>query len=143
MQKIKDERLILRNLKNIRVTYVIQTLGIIGILGYDLITKGMSGMTDNPLWFVFIVTTIVTAYLSMNISVEHEIEKSSPKKGLKISITVLIIICLAAGILLSLIDGFNMMNGFIFPGILFICFFVPIYYLYHLRKKGKEDFEDK
>ncbi|RLL45491.1 hypothetical protein D8M04_11645 [Oceanobacillus piezotolerans] len=143
MQKIKDERLILRNLKNIRIAYVIQTLGIIAILGYDLVTKGIGGMTNNPLWFVFIVTTIVSALLSMNISVEHESEKSSPKKGLKISITVLVLICIAAGIIISLIDGFNMMNGFVLPGIFFICGFFPIYYIYHLRKKREENFEDK
>lgn len=49
--KIKDERLQLKNLKNIRIVYIVQTIGMILILGYDFINEGISGMTDNPLWF--------------------------------------------------------------------------------------------
>ncbi|MDX8047330.1 hypothetical protein SH601_15280 [Gracilibacillus sp. S3-1-1] len=142
MQKIRDERLTLKNLNNIRIAYIIQTLGIIGILGYDLATKGMSGMTNNPLWVVFIITTTLSAYLSMTISVEHESKKSSPKKGLKISLLVLVLICLAIGIIISLVDGFNMMNGLLLPGIILLCGVIPIYYIYHLRNKRNADLED-
>lgn len=39
MQKIKDERLILKNLKNIRIAFVIQSLGIILILFNDFFKK--------------------------------------------------------------------------------------------------------
>lgn len=143
MKKIKDERLILRNLQNIRIAYIVQTLGILGILGYDFITKGIDGMMDNPLWFVFMVTVIVSAYLSMSISVDHEVKKSSPKKGLAIALCVLVLICLAVGTLVSFMDGFTMMNAFILPGIFFICGFVPAYYIYHLRKKRDGDMEDQ
>ena len=45
MQKIKDERLKLKNLQNIRITYGVQTLGILGILIYEWVTKGIDGMT--------------------------------------------------------------------------------------------------
>ncbi|MFD1452764.1 hypothetical protein [Oceanobacillus sojae] len=73
MKKIKDERLKLKNLKDIRVLFLIQTIGIVvGILGYDFGTKGIDGMTDNPLWYVFMITAIVSAYLSIGISVDHE-----------------------------------------------------------------------
>lgn len=41
MNKLRDERLILQNLKNTRIAYIIQTLGILGILGYDAITTGL------------------------------------------------------------------------------------------------------
>jgi len=92
LQKIKDERLLLKNLQNLRIAYILQTLGIIGILGYDLITKGIDGMRENPLWFVFILTTVVSAFLSMNISVEYESQKRSPKKGFLISLVVLTLI---------------------------------------------------
>lgn len=51
IRKITDERLKLKNLKNIRILFLIQNIGIIAILGYDLITKGMAGMTSNPLLF--------------------------------------------------------------------------------------------
>lgn len=80
MKKIKDERLIMKNLQNIRIAYIIQTIGILGILGYYLVTKGMDGMTDNPIWYVFIVTAIVSTYLSMNVNVDHENRKKDPKK---------------------------------------------------------------
>ncbi len=86
MKKIKDERLKLKNLKNIRIAYIVQTVGIIGILGYDLVTKGLDGMTANPLWFVFMITTVIFAYLTISISIDHETDEKSPKKGLTVSI---------------------------------------------------------
>ena len=75
MQKIKDERLKLKNLHNIRITYGVQTLGILGILIYEWVTKGIDGMTKNPLWFVFILTSIVSAFLSMDIGVRETAKK--------------------------------------------------------------------
>ncbi|MFA1821794.1 hypothetical protein ACDX78_16705 [Virgibacillus oceani] len=143
MKKIKDERLKLKNLQNIRIAYGIQTLGILGILGYDLITKGMDGMTDNPLWFVFMITVIVSLYLSMSISVENHRTKTSPKKGLIISLSVLIAICLIVGVLVTLTDGFGILNGLLIGGIFFICGFVPISYIYHLRKKAMDKNADE
>lgn len=104
MKKIKDERLIMKNLQNIKVAYIIQTLGIIGILAYDLITKGLAGMRDNPLWYVFIITSIISAYLSMNISVDHENSKKDPKKGLSLSITIVTLLSVLIGILIILSD---------------------------------------
>ena len=41
MKKIKDERLILQTLKNIRIAFLFQSLGIIGILGYIGFTEGI------------------------------------------------------------------------------------------------------
>ena len=72
MKKIKDDRLILKNLKNIRGAYIIQTLGIFCILGYDWITRGSEAMFESPLWFVFIVSTTALTFFSMDISVAHE-----------------------------------------------------------------------
>ena len=66
MKKITDERLLLKNLKNIRIAYIIQTVGILGILGYDLVTKGVDGMRENPIWLVFIITSVISAYLSIS-----------------------------------------------------------------------------
>ena len=89
MKKITDERLVLKNLKNIRIAYIIQTVGILGILGYDLVTKGLDGMRENPLWIVFMITTVISAYLSMSISADHESNKINPQKSLSISLVVL------------------------------------------------------
>ena len=142
IQKIKDERLKMKNLENIRIAFAVQTLGIIGILGYDLVTKGMDGMTSNPLWFIFIITGVVMVYLQMNISVDHESEKKDAKKGLTISLTVLISISIIVGVLVYLTEGFGIFDGILFGGILFVCGLIPIYYIYHLRKKREEDSKD-
>lgn len=54
MKKIKDERLILQTLKNIRISFLFQSLGIIGILGYIGFTEGLDQITKSPLWLLFI-----------------------------------------------------------------------------------------
>ncbi|MEI3604811.1 hypothetical protein SPD48_03830 [Pseudogracilibacillus sp. SE30717A] len=139
MKKITDERLKLQNLKNIRILFLVQNIGIIGILGYDLVTKGLEGMTENPLWFVFMITMVVSLYLSMSISVEHETNSKHPKKGLNISILILVIISAVIGIFVSITDGFNVRDGLIMGGILFICGLIPVIYLYYLRKRRSEE----
>ncbi|WP_331490738.1 hypothetical protein [Aquibacillus rhizosphaerae] len=79
MKKITDERLVLRNLQNIRIVYIVQTLGILIILAYELIQGGMDGMRNNPVWIVFMVSIVVSAYLSMNVSLAHENVKKIQK----------------------------------------------------------------
>jgi UDP-N-acetylmuramyl pentapeptide phosphotransferase/UDP-N-acetylglucosamine-1-phosphate transferase len=135
MKKIKDERLVLKNLQNVRTAYIIQTIGIIGILGYDLITKGMDGMRQNPLWIVFMITTIVSLYLSMNISVDHESSEKSPKKGTVLSLVILTGISVIIGIAVNFTDGFGMLDGLIIGGIIFVCGLIPILYIHQLRTK--------
>lgn len=66
LQRISDERLIIKNMKNIRLTYALQTLGIVGLLGYDFITDGINSIKGTPLWIVFIASTVVLAFLSLN-----------------------------------------------------------------------------
>ncbi|GAA0302625.1 lysylphosphatidylglycerol synthetase-like protein (DUF2156 family) [Gracilibacillus halotolerans] len=139
MEKIKDERLILRNLKNIRIAYIIQTAGILGILGYDIVTKGFDGMRENPLWILFMVSIIVSAYLSMNVSVDYESGEKSPKKGFLISFFIVFLISSVIGILTSLSEGFTIVNGVIIGGILLVCGLIPIVYIYYLRTKRQNE----
>ena len=141
MKMIKDERLKIQNLKNIRIAYIIQTAGILAILGYDLVTKGFDEMMDNPLWFVFMISTIVSAYLSMSISADHESTKKNPKKSLWISIAVLSLITAIFVLVVSLTDGINM--GLMIGGIIFICGIAPIIYLYYLRLKRDKDITEE
>jgi hypothetical protein len=142
LQRINDERLILKNLQNIRVAYAIQTLGIIGVLGYDYITKGMDGMKENPLWIIFIVSTTILAFLSMNISVDFENNKKSPKRGFVISIVVLTLICTSIGFFTALSEGFTVMDGVFIGGIFLICGMVPLLFLFGIRKKRRDEFSD-
>ena len=141
MEKIKDERLVLKNLQNIKTAYIIQTLGIIGILAYDAITKGLDRMTDNPIWYVFTITSIVTAYLSMNISIDHEKSSTSPKKGLFLSFAVLAAICFTLGLLTYLTGTGEWMSSVLVGLVCFVCGAVPIVYVYYLRVKKKQDNE--
>lgn len=122
---------------NLRNT-IIQTIGIIGILGYDSVTKGLDGMRENPLWLVFMITAIVTAYLSMSISADHENNKVNPQKKFSVSLIVLILISTIIGSLVSL-TGFTIINGVIMGGILFICGLIPIVYIYNLRIKRQDE----
>lgn len=122
---------------NLRNT-IIQTIRIIGILGYDSVTKGLDGMRENPLWLVFMITAIVTAYLSMSISADHENNKVNPQKKFSVSLIVLILISTIIGSLVSL-TGFTIINGVIMGGILFICGLIPIVYIYNLRIKRQDE----
>ncbi|WHY86859.1 hypothetical protein QNH39_02995 [Neobacillus novalis] len=139
MKKIRDERLILKNLQNTRIAYLIQTVGILGILGYDLVTKGLDGMRENPLWLAFMITTVISAYLSMSISADHENNKKSPKKSLSISLFVLVIISTIVGFFVTFTEGFTIIDGVIMGGILFICGLVPLIYIYYLRTKRQDE----
>lgn len=142
MKKIKDERLVLRNLQHIRIAYFVQTLGILLILGYELIRGGLEGMRDNPIWSVFMVTTVVYAYLSMSTSVEHERENSSPKKSLTIGLVVTTAIAAGVAVLTSLTPGFAWIDGLLFGGILLICGIIPVIYLYRIRVKRAMELEE-
>lgn len=141
MKKITDERLILRNLQNIRITYLVQTLAIILILGYELVQGGLDAMTDNPVWLVFMLSTVVNSYLSISISVENEREIKNPQKNFLISSIVLVIIVAAVMYLTSITPGFDWQDGGLIGAIIFICGFIPIYYVYRLRMKQKEEFD--
>lgn len=138
MKRITDERLVLRNLQHIKITYMVQTIGILCILGYELFKGGLEGMRDNPLWMVFILTSVVYAYLSMSVSVEHEKEIKNPKKSFIISIIVLAVFTVVFAYLVSITPNFGWEEGLILAVVLFICGFVPVYYIYRLRLKQKE-----
>ena len=64
LKKIKDERLILQTLKNIRIAFLFQSIGIIGILGYIGFNEGIDQITKSPLWLLFILTSMFLAIYS-------------------------------------------------------------------------------
>ncbi|GAB4074535.1 hypothetical protein GCM10028778_20380 [Barrientosiimonas marina] len=134
-----DERLISKNLQKIRIAYAVQTIGIIGILGYDFVAEGMDGMKDDPLWIVFIVSTIVLAFLSMNVSVDHESNKKSAKKGLVISFITLALISIIVGTLTSFSEGFSTTDGILTGVIFIICGCFPFLFLFSLRERKDDD----
>lgn len=84
MKKIKDERLILRNLMNIRIAWIVQNLAILIFLVYQVIkSQETSGVFTygNPLWAVFTIGTYTLVVLSVNVSGPMEDkEKMTHKK---------------------------------------------------------------
>jgi len=138
MKKITDERLIVKNLKSIRGAYAIQTIGILGILGYDWITRGSEAMFENPLWFVFIISTTALTFFSMDISVAHEARKRTPKRSLGISIIIIALISIAVGIFVPFSSKTGPINGLIVGGVLFIIILIPSIYIYYLRTKQQD-----
>ena len=142
MKKITDERLILRNLKNIKITYIVQTIGILSILGYDFF-RGLDRMRENPLWMVFILTSIVSAYLSMSISVEQERAIINPQKSFIIRLVVLTTIVVFISYLTSITPNYGWKDGLLLGSILLMCGSIPMYYVYRLRLKQRQDLQDE
>ncbi|UTH02755.1 hypothetical protein KFV05_01790 [Macrococcoides canis] len=136
MQKIKDERLILKNLKNIRIAFAIQTLGIILILFNEFLKKG-NDIIANPLWILFVLTMTVLAFLSINISVDYDRSNISSDKSLKIGISITLIISSLVTLFVYMTPGYNFFDGLIYGGILFICGFGALLYVYILKKKNE------
>jgi len=95
MKKIKDERLILRNLLNIRIAWIVQNLAILIFMAYQLIkSQDTSGVFTygNPLWAVFTIGTYTLVVLSVNVSGPMEDkEKMTHKKITLISMGVFLI----------------------------------------------------
>lgn len=123
--------------------FIVQTIGILAILGNDLIKGGINQVTANPLWFVLMVSLVVYMYLSMSISVAHEKEIKNPKKGLIISSTVLLAIVILVTYLTAITPGHNWSDGILLGGIFLICGLIPILYIYRLRCQQMEENEDK
>lgn len=141
IKKLTDERLIIRNLKNIRIVFVLQTLGIVGILIYKAIMNGISDILGSPLWYVLMISLIVGAYLNLTIAVDSEEQQqneqmSYPKK---------VLLALGIGIIISLLLIFTSDNpvwsSALIGAVFFLCFLAPITYTHFLKKKWSDDDE--
>lgn len=135
----KDERLTLRNLQITRIAYAIQVIGFVVILGYDYVAGGMEKARENPIWILFIVSTTILAFLSMNISVDYENSKKSAKKGLVISFIAVALISTTIGVFTAISDGHTTTDGIITGLVFLVCGFIPFFFLYTLRTKKEDD----
>ncbi|WP_445486619.1 branched-chain amino acid ABC transporter substrate-binding protein [Niallia sp. 03133] len=143
MQIIRDERLKLKNLRNIRIAFLFQTICIIGILIYDGVKYGLNAVMDNPLYLVILGTSILLGYLNITISVDvydDHVKKPGPYYKT-------IFYSLAVGIIFSFItvltpDG-TTKTGIIVGSVLFLCFFCTFTFAYFLRKKRYNEFKDE
>src|SRR5699024_1280322 len=139
MKKIKDERLKLQNLQNLRIVFMVQTLGILAILGYEFIRFGFDKVISDPLWLVFLITGIVNQYLNLTISVDHENSTKNPKNRLAVSLIILGVIALVIGYFICNINSYDIVDELISSGIIFISGLIPSIYVYRLRVKRNDE----
>lgn len=140
MKKIKDERLILKNLKHIRLAHIVQTIGIISILVYEGVTKGIDAVYLTPLWWVFRLTITVMLFSTISMSIEHDEKDRSPRKFLAgWSVFGLI---LALGVIIIGKDQVGIMKALLAGLVSFIVAMLPGGYIYYLMKRKKELIDD-
>ncbi len=140
MKKIKDERLILQNLKNIRVAFIVQTIGIIGILVYQAITDGIMAFTKNPLWLLLLVVGVVLNYQNLMIANDIEDKKSNPGSYYRILILA-VIIGVVIGLLVKFFPGDSNPNALLAGIAVSLCFLIPfsiVHFLLKRRLKNEE-----
>ena len=56
MKRMTDERLLIKNLKNIRVAFLVQIIGLFAALTYEAITEGPREAISNPIFFSFLLS---------------------------------------------------------------------------------------
>ncbi|MGE7862052.1 branched-chain amino acid ABC transporter substrate-binding protein [Bacillus mobilis] len=141
MKKIKDERLILKTLKNIRIAFIFQYIGVIGILGYIGFTEGIDQITKSPLWLLFILTSIVLSYLQLSVSIDVEENEKEIKLTpyYKIILRSLIIGIVMAIIYIIFSPERPLFEAILTGGILFICFLGSYSISYFIKKRRLQD----
>ncbi len=141
MKKIKDERLILKTLKNIRIAFLFQSLGIIGILGYIGFTEGMDQITKSPLWLLFILTSIVLSYLQLSVSIDVEEGEKDIKLTpyYKIILRSLIVGTIIAIIYIIFSPERPLFEALLTGSIFFICFLISYSVSYFIKKRRLKD----
>jgi len=144
VKKIKDERLILKTLKNIRIAFLFQSLGIIGILGYIGFTEGMDQITKSPLWLLFILTSIVLSYLQLSVSIDVEEGEKDIKLTpyYKIVLRSLIVVIIIAIIYIIFSPERPLFEAILTGSIFFICFLTSYSVSYFIKKRRLQD-DDK
>ncbi|MDM5195421.1 branched-chain amino acid ABC transporter substrate-binding protein [Bacillus hominis] len=141
MKKIKDERLILQMLKNIRVAFIFQSIGIIGILGYIGLTEGINQITKSPLWLLFMFTGILINYLQLSVSIDVEVSEKEMKL---IPYYKIVLRSLILGIIMALIYFIfsperPLFEAILTGSILFVCFLTSYSVSYLIKKRRLQD----
>ncbi|KKI90910.1 branched-chain amino acid ABC transporter substrate-binding protein [Bacillus sp. SA1-12] len=143
MKIIKDERLIIQSLRNIRIAFVFQTLCILGILIYDGINKGITHVTNNPLWLVFIGTSVILGYLNLRISVdEYETHNEKKQRPYYKNVFLSLIVGVIFGVITILTPEGTVRDAVIIGGVMFGCFLFSFTVVYYLRKKRYHEEND-
>ncbi len=144
MKKIKDERLILQTLKNIRIVFIFQYIGVIGILGYIGFTEGIDQITKSPLWLLFMLTSILLAYLQLSVSIDVEEGKKEIKLTpyYKLVLRSLIVGTIMIIIYIIFSPERPLFEALLTGSVFFICFLVSYSISYFIKKRRLQDEEE-
>ncbi|WP_442601394.1 branched-chain amino acid ABC transporter substrate-binding protein [Paenibacillus sp. KN14-4R] len=143
MKKMKDERLILQTLKNIRIAYIVLMLGVLFILVKQFTVDGIN-VFATPLFFVMVVSNSVLAVMNMGVSIDYA---STGKKSYLDSYRNIIWICAAVGVAFMALYWFLSPERVIWEALLsgvvfFVCFLIPFSIGYRMKKKRSQHIDD-
>lgn len=123
------------------MAFLFQYIGVVGILGYIGSTEGIDQITKSPLWLLFMLTSILLAYLQLSVSIDVE----EGEKEIKLSpYYKLVLRSLLIGIIITIIYLIFSPERPLFEAILtgsvfLICFLVSYSVSYFIKKRRLQD----
>lgn len=97
MKRIRDERLKVRNLKNIRIAFAVENILIILILIWQLYQKKPTNPLSysNPLYAVLMIGALTLITLSINVTAPTEDKPKSKIKKISLHFLIALIVAMA------------------------------------------------
>ena len=145
MKKIKDERLLLKNLKNIRIAFLVQSIGLFSVLTYIALTEGPREATGNLFFTVFILSMVVYLWLTLDISRDVSDHNEIEKRPAPYYRWVL----LSAGVGIAIghatrfgPDKSSVSDSLLVAGVVFVCFLILYSINYFIKKKRYNEDND-
>ncbi|AZV68256.1 branched-chain amino acid ABC transporter substrate-binding protein [Bacillus cereus] len=123
------------------MAFLFQYIGVVGILGYIRFTEGIDQITKSPLWLLFMLTSILLAYLQLSVSIDVE----EGEKEIKLTpYYKLVLRSLLIGIIITIIYLIFIPERPLFEAILtgsvfLICFLVSYSVSYFIKKRRLQD----
>ncbi|MEB4817768.1 branched-chain amino acid ABC transporter substrate-binding protein [Bacillus thuringiensis] len=123
------------------MAFLFQYIGVVGILGYIGPTEGIDQITKSPLWLLFMLTSILLAYLQLSVSIDVE----EGEKEIKLPpYYKLVLRSLLIGIIITIIYLIFSPERPLFEAILtgsvfLICFLVSYSVSYFIKKRRLQD----
>jgi len=123
------------------MAFLFQYIGVVEILGYIGFTEGIDQITKSPLWLLFMLTSILLAYLQLSVSIDVE----EGEKEIKLTpYYKLVLRSLLIGIIITIIYLIFIPERPLFEAILtgsvfLICFLVSYSVSYFIKKRRLQD----
>lgn len=139
--KIKDERLQLLHLKNIRIVFIFQNLIIAALWVYYDINGGSINVTK-LLFLIWPLSVVLLMYLQLGISVDLESDKEKKKQR---PYYKKVLFSLVIGIIFGLIMvlcGTPIRDSIIIGFVFFVVYLISGSITYYLKKKRLQDLDD-